>query len=37
MPGVDNLQKAFIPFQRTDGNLIDGGTHPIKYYQDSAT
>lgn len=34
---MDNLQQAFIAFQRTDGNLIDGGTHPIKYYANSAT
>lgn len=34
---MDNLQHAFIAFQRSDGNLIDAGTHPIKYYANSAT
>jgi HK97 family phage major capsid protein len=34
---MDNLQKAFIAFQRTDGNLINAGTAPVKYYANSAT
>lgn len=34
---ADYLQVGFFGFQRTDGNLIDAGTNPIKYYQNSAT
>jgi hypothetical protein len=34
---MDNLQVTFTAFQRSDGNLIDGGTPPIKYYANSAT
>jgi HK97 family phage major capsid protein len=34
---ADNLEVAFIAFQRTDGNLINAGTNPVKYYQNSAT
>ena len=34
---ADNLQVGFIAFQRTDGNLINAGTNPVKYYQNSAT
>ena len=30
-------QVAFIAFTRADGRMIDAGTHPIKYYQNSAT
>jgi HK97 family phage major capsid protein len=33
----DNLEVGFIAFQRTDGNLVNAGTNPIKYYQNSAT
>ncbi|HTE35783.1 MAG TPA: phage major capsid protein [Reyranella sp.] len=28
---ADFNQTAFVSFQRLDGNLIDAGTHPIKY------
>lgn len=34
---ADNLQTGFFAFCRFDGNLIDAGTHPIKYYANSAT
>lgn len=34
---ADNLQVAFIVFMRADGRLLDAGTNPIKYYQNSAT
>lgn len=30
-------QVGFIAFQRWDGQLVDAGTHPIKYLQNSAT
>lgn len=32
-----NLQVGFLAFQRSDGNLIDAGAHPIKYYANSAS
>jgi len=34
---ADNLQTGFFAFARFDGNLIDAGTHPVKYYANSAT
>jgi HK97 family phage major capsid protein len=34
---ADNLQVGFIAFQRSDGNLINAGTNPVKYYASSAT
>lgn len=34
---ADSNQVAFLAFQRWDGQLVDAGTHPIKYYQNSAT
>lgn len=34
---ADFNQVGFLAFQRWDGNLIDAGTHPIKYLQQSAT
>ena len=34
---ADTLEVGFIAFQRTDGNLINAGTAPVKYYQNSAT
>ena len=34
---ADTLEVGFIAFQRTDGNLINAGTNPIKYFQNSAT
>jgi HK97 family phage major capsid protein len=34
---ADFLQVGFFGFQRVDGNLIDAGTNPVKYYQNSAT
>lgn len=33
---ADFNQTGFVAFQRWDGNLIDAGTHPIKYLQQSA-
>lgn len=30
-------QVAFIAFTRADGRMIDAGTHPIAYYENSAT
>ncbi len=30
-------QIAFVAFMRMDGRILDGGTHPIKYYQNSAS
>jgi HK97 family phage major capsid protein len=29
------LQVAFIAFMRTDGDLLDAGTHPIQGYQNA--
>ena len=34
---ADYNQTGFVAFQRWDGNLIDAGTHPIKYFANSAT
>jgi HK97 family phage major capsid protein len=34
---MDNLQVAFLAFMRSDGNLINAGTGPVKYFQHSAT
>jgi len=34
---MDNGQVGFIAFARGDGNLLDAGTHPVKYYANSAT
>lgn len=34
---ADNLQVGFFAFGRVDGNLIDAGTNPVKYYANSAT
>lgn len=34
---ADFNQTGFVAFQRWDGNLVDAGTHPIKYLQQSAT
>lgn len=34
---ADQLQVAFLLFARMDGNLLDAGTHPVKYYQNSAS
>lgn len=34
---ADQLQVAFLLFARMDGNLLDAGTNPIKYYANSAT
>lgn len=34
---ADNLQVGFFAFGRFDGNLIDAGTNPVKYYANSAT
>jgi hypothetical protein len=30
---ADYGQVAFIGFARYDGNLLDAGTHPVKYLQ----
>jgi hypothetical protein len=29
------LQVAFLAFMRTDGDLLDAGTHPVKGYQNA--
>jgi HK97 family phage major capsid protein len=34
---ADQLQVGFNMFLRADGKLIDAGTNPVKYYQNSAT
>lgn len=34
---ADQLQVAFLLFLRADGRLLDAGTNPVKYYQNSAT
>jgi HK97 family phage major capsid protein len=34
---ADYLQVGFLAFLRADGNLIDAGTHPVKYFQATAT
>jgi HK97 family phage major capsid protein len=34
---ADFNQTAFIGFQRWDGNLIDAGTHPLKYFANAAS
>lgn len=34
---ADFNQVGFLAFQRMDGALIDAGTHPVKYFQHSAT
>src|ERR1700733_11920425 len=34
---ADYNQTGFIAFQRWDGTLVDAGTHPIKYLQQSAS
>lgn len=34
---MDYLQVGFMGFARWDGDLVDAGTHPIKYYQNSAS
>jgi HK97 family phage major capsid protein len=30
---ADSLQIGFMAYQRYDGNLLDAGTHPVKYLQ----
>jgi HK97 family phage major capsid protein len=32
---ADYGQVAFLGFARYDGNLLDAGTHPVKYLQNS--
>lgn len=34
---ADNLQTGFFAYARFDGNLVNAGTNPIKYYANSAT
>lgn len=34
---ADYNQTGFLAFQRWDGNLVDAGTHPIKYLQHQAS
>ena len=34
---MDSGQIGFVAFSRTDGDLVDAGMHPIKYYANSAT
>lgn len=33
---ADYMQTGFIAFQRTDADLLDAGTHPVKYLQQAA-
>jgi HK97 family phage major capsid protein len=34
---ISSLQVGFLAYQRFDGNLVDAGTHPIKYIQNAAS
>jgi HK97 family phage major capsid protein len=34
---ADQLQVGYMLFARMDGNLMDAGTNPVKFYQNSAT
>lgn len=34
---ADFLQVGFLGFMRADGKLLDAGTNPVKFYQNSAT
>ena len=34
---ADFNQTGFLAFQRWDGQLVDAGTHPIKYFQHAAS
>lgn len=34
---AEALQVGFIAYQRFDGDLLDAGTNPVKYYANSAT
>jgi HK97 family phage major capsid protein len=34
---IESGQVGFLVFSRSDGRLVDAGTNPIKYYQNSAT
>lgn len=34
---ADYLQVGFLGYMRIDGNLLDAGTNPVKFYQNSAT
>ena len=34
---ADYLQVGFLGYMRVDGNLLDAGTNPVKFYQNSAT
>lgn len=34
---AEQLQVGFIAYQRFDGDLLDAGTNPVKYYANSAT
>lgn len=34
---MEYAQSAFIAFSRHDGDLLDAGTNPVKYYANSAT
>ena len=34
---ADFLQVGFLMFMRADGRLLDAGTNPVKYFQQSAT
>lgn len=34
---ADFNQTGFVAFQRWDGNLVDAGTHPLKYYANAAS
>jgi HK97 family phage major capsid protein len=34
---ADSLQVGFLGFLRSDSALLDAGTNPVKFYQNSAT
>jgi HK97 family phage major capsid protein len=34
-PKAKSRQVEFIAFARADGRIIDAGTHPIKYYENT--
>jgi HK97 family phage major capsid protein len=34
---ADYNQTGFLAFERWDGNLVDAGTHPVKYYANAAS
>ena len=34
---ADYGQVGFLAFARADGDLVDAGTHPVKYYANAAS